>query len=88
MALVSIDIGAMEDLVSDLTSARDDLPSDVSTVKGRLDHVMLSTEPVSGVDFGAEIWAWMDDRIRDLTRRLAASTPTWRPAGGVISRLG
>ncbi|OLT39558.1 hypothetical protein BJF86_06760 [Serinicoccus sp. CNJ-927] len=71
MALVSIDIGAMEDLVSDLTSARDDLPLDVSTVKGRLDHVMLSTEPVSGVDFGAEIWAWMDDRVRDLARRLA-----------------
>ncbi|ANS79226.1 Hemagglutinin/hemolysin-related protein [Serinicoccus hydrothermalis] len=89
MALVSIDIGAMEDLVSDITSARDDLPSDVSTVRGRLEHVMLGTDPVSQVDFGSAVWTWMDDRIRDLNRRLslarliAGSTPGV-PGVGVV----
>ena len=49
MALVSIDIGAMESLVNDLTSAKADLPSAVTTVRGRLDHVRLGTGPVEQI---------------------------------------
>ena len=71
MTLVSIDIGAMEDLVSDMRSAHDDLPSDVSTIRGRLDQVLIGTGSVAQVDFGSAIWTWMSDRIRDLDRRLA-----------------
>lgn len=89
MALVSIDIGAMESLVADMTSARGSLPSSVSTIKGKLDYVLLSTSSVDDVSFGKTVWTWMDDRIRDLNRRLAlarliaGSTPGM-PGVGVV----
>lgn len=81
MTMVSIDIAAMESLVSDMTRAFDNRPADVSTIRGRLDYVLLGTGPVSQVESGQEIWTWMGDRIRDLNRRLtlarliAGSTP-------------
>lgn len=71
MALVSIDIGAMESLVNDLTNAKADLPTAVITVRGRLNHVRLGTAAIDPVQPGQEIWAWMEDRVRDLNRRLA-----------------
>lgn len=89
MALVSIDIGAMESLVADMTSARGSLPSSVSTIKGKLDYVLLGTSSVDDVSFGKPVWTWMDDRIRDLNRRLAlarliaGSTPGM-PGVGVV----
>lgn len=100
MALVSIDIGAMESLVEDLTGAQADLPSAVSTIRGRLDHVWVSPRSVEAVSFGSEIWAWVEDSIRDLNRRLtlariiAASTPGLDGVGvvqideSVVSDLG
>lgn len=89
MALVSIDIGAMESLVDDMTSAQSNLPSAVSTIRGRLDHVWLGTGSVDPVSSGTTVWSWMEDRIRDLNRRLslariiAASTPGFDGVGVV-----
>lgn len=89
MTMVSIDIGAMESLVADMTRVYDHRPADVSTIRGRLDYVLLGTGPVSQVESGTEIWTWMGDRIRDLNRRLtlarliAGSTPGI-PGVGVV----
>ncbi|WP_122260694.1 hypothetical protein [Ornithinimicrobium cerasi] len=89
MALVSIDIGAMDALVSDLSSARRTCPQDASTIRSRLDHVLLGEGPVARLSWSSPIWTWMDDRVRDLNRRLAlariiaASTPGF-PATGIV----
>lgn len=89
MALVSIDIAAMESLVDDMTSAQADLPSAVSTIRGRLDYVWVGRSSVEPVSSGATIWTWMADSIRDLNRRLslariiAASTPGFDGVGVV-----
>ncbi|WP_131104118.1 hypothetical protein [Ornithinimicrobium sufpigmenti] len=89
MALVSIDIGAMESLVNDLTSAKADLPSAATTVHGRLTQVRLGTGSVDQVMPSQEIWTWMEDRVRDLHRRLAlariiaSSTPGFGGEGVV-----
>lgn len=89
MALVSIDIGAMESLVGDMTDAQSTLPSSVSTIRGRLDSHLLGTAPVDEVSFGRPVWTWIADRIRDLNRRLtlarliAGSTPGI-PGVGVV----
>lgn len=89
MTLVSIDIGAMESLIADLRSATGDLPSAATTVRGRLDYVRLSTASVASVVPGQPVWTWMEDRLRDLNRRLtlariiAASTPGFDGVGVV-----
>lgn len=89
MTLVSIDIGAMESLVDDMTSAQSTLPSAVSTIRGRLGHVWLGTGSVDPVGSGTTVWSWMEDSIRDLNRRLslariiAASTPGFDGVGVV-----
>lgn len=71
MAEVSIDLGAMQALIDDLTASREDVAGDASTIRGRLSGVMLSTESVDPLAYGAEIWTWLDDRLMDLHRRLA-----------------
>lgn len=71
MAEVSIDLGAMQALIDDLTASLEDVAGDASTIRGRLSGVMLSTESVDPLAYGAEFWTWLDDRLMDLHRRLA-----------------
>lgn len=46
MALVSIDLEAMESLIADLTAAKDTLPSAASTISAQLDNVFVTTQSV------------------------------------------
>lgn len=71
MAEVSIGIEEMADLVRDLESAREQAPGDASSIRGNLDGVWLSTEPVDRLSYGSAIWGWLDGSIMDVHRRLA-----------------
>ena len=89
MSLVSINIGAMEKLVNDMTSAKGSLPSHVTTITSKLDYVLVSTESMQPVSVGGPMWSWIEGSIRDLNRRLAlariiASSTPGIPATGVV----
>ena len=68
MATASIEIAGMKTLVSSVESAIDALPSDQSAVRGCLDRVMLSTQPVAPAD---HVTSWLQSQIAGLRRRLA-----------------
>lgn len=82
MAQVSIDLEAMADLVTAVTNARTEITSASGLISGSLDGVGLSTDSQRPVKYGGEIDNWLQDRERDLNRRLsmarliAASDPT------------
>lgn len=89
MALVSIDLEAMESLIADLTAAKDTLPSAASTISAQLDNVFVTTLSVEQVRPAAAVWTWVEDRLRDLHRRLAlarlvAGSSPGVPAVGVV----
>lgn len=68
MATVSIEIAGMRALVQSVETALEAVPSDQNAVRGQLDRVMLSTQPVQPAD---HVVAWMQEQIPGLRRRLA-----------------
>lgn len=81
MAEVSIDIDAMQSLVTAMEGALGDIPGSAGSIYGNLSYVMLSTAPVASLGHGSAVVGWMEGAIRDLNRRLSlarliqASTP-------------
>lgn len=82
MAYVSIDIDAMAQLVRAMSAAKNEINESASTIRGKLNEVMLSTDPLDRLAWGGATDRWIDDSVRDLNRRLSlarliqASTPS------------
>jgi hypothetical protein len=71
MAEVSIDITALQSLVSSLGSAKGEVTGAAGQIKGNLSRVWLSCDSLTALEYGGTVEAWIDDSLRDLNRRLS-----------------